>query len=282
MRSLSRRLPVRGRGYDLSYRSCGPLRCNVFSFVCGKTSDAVVIDPSTHDPGEFDAMVDHLEGAKVRKILLTHGHADHIAGIADVAKVWPNASIHLHRLEEENYDIAREQGQYFGISVPPNLPQPTDTLEDGQVINIGETIKLKVLHTPGHAPGHVAFVDEGQVTTTATLKTEVTRIITNNRIEKASSLSSSLLTAPVVIIGGDLLFRGSVGRTDFFNSSVEDLLVSIRRLYEEYHEDSIVLSGHTTATYLRTERKSQNNFVSTALQRSVEWYEEAKERHGWK
>ena len=68
-----------------------------------------------------------------------------------------------------------------------------------------------------------------------------------------------------VVVGGDLLFRGSVGRTDFFNSSVDDLLASIRRLYEELEDESIILSGHTTPTFLETERDSNPFVVGSAL-----------------
>jgi hydroxyacylglutathione hydrolase len=252
MRSLSRRVPVKGRGYDLSYSPFGPLLCNMYSLVCEKTNEAVVVDPSTHDPGEFDSLVSHLEGKEIKHILLTHGHADHVSGVADAMKAWPNASLHLHPLEEENYQLAREQGLHFGLRFPP-LPEPTNVLSDGDIVEVGESIRLKVLHTPGHAPGHVAFVDE-----------------------RGSEESTG-----AVIVGGDLLFRGSVGRTDFFNSSLEDLFASIRRLYEELDEKSMVLSGHTTATSLEAEKES-NPFVMMARQRPDDCYNEAKERHEWK
>ena len=119
-------------------------------------------------------------------------------------------------------------------------------------MKIGETIQLKCLHTPGHAPGHSVFADD-----------------------QPSDNNGD------VIVGGDLLFRGSVGRTDFYNSSVEDLLASLRRLYEKLDDESIVLSGHTTPTYLNKERQ-ENPFVAHALRSPEEWYKEAKERHQWK
>jgi glyoxylase-like metal-dependent hydrolase (beta-lactamase superfamily II) len=226
--------------------------CNTLSFVCERTGDAVVIDPSTHDSTEFEGLQEHLEGKNVKHILLTHAHADHVIGVADALKCWPNASLHLHPLEEENYRLAQEQGRSFGLRVP-KLPEPTDTLQDGDVLKVGETIELRVVHTPGHAPGHVAFVDD-------------------RPLGDGSN--------GAVVIGGDLLFRGSVGRTDFFNSSVEDLFASLRRLYEELDEESIVLSGHTTPTSLKAEKET-NPFVASALQRPKEWYDEARQRHGW-
>jgi len=249
MHSLTKQIPIAGRGYDLAYQAFGPVACNAYTLVCNVTNQAAIVDPSTYDSSEFSVLRDSLEGNEVKHILLTHGHVDHVAGIADAAKQWPNAKIHLHPLEEENYQMARARGKDFGMELP-KLPSPTDEIVDGNILKIGESIQLKCLHTPGHAPGHIVFADDQ----------------TDNGD---------------VIVGGDLLFRGSVGRTDFFNSSTEDLLASLRRLYEELDDESIVLSGHTTPTYLNKERDS-NPFVVHALSSPEEWYEEAKERHEWK
>ncbi|KAL3939956.1 MAG: hypothetical protein SGBAC_005413 [Bacillariaceae sp.] len=249
MQSLSRSKPIAGRGYDAAYQAFGPVACNAYTLICNVTNEAAIVDPSTYESSEFAVLQDHLKGKEVKHILLTHGHVDHVSGLADAAKQWPNAKIHLHSLEQENYEMARERGKSFGMELP-ELPSPTDEIVDGSILKIGDTIELKCLHTPGHAPGHVVFADD--------------------RTENGD-----------VTIGGDLLFNGSVGRTDFFNSSMEDLLASLRRLYEELDDMSIVLSGHTTPTYLNKEREV-NPFVAHALSSSGEWYEEAKDRHGWK
>lgn len=225
--------------------------CNMFSLICDVTNDAVVVDPSCQNNFEFNSLESHLKDKNVKHILLTHGHPDHVVGLAEAAKRWPDARIHLHPLEEENYNVAQEMGQHFGLQVP-TLPTPTDELADGKIFKVGEHIELRCVHTPGHAPGHIAFVDE-----------------------RTSTESNG-----AVILGGDLLFRGSVGRTDLFNSSMDDLNVSLRRLYEEFDDDSMVLSGHTTPTYLRDERAS-NPFVGLALRLPEDWYQEAKKRHGW-
>ena len=253
MISYARRVPIRGRGYTVAYKACGPLMCNMFSLTCEETNDAVVIDPSTHDPSEFQVLEEHLDGKNVKHVLLTHGHADHVVGAADAVAAWPNASLHLHPLEHENYELAHEQGRHFGLRVPKNLPTPTHELQDDDVLEVGTSIRLRAVHSPGHSPGHIAFVDD-----------------------RASNDNNG-----AVVIGGDLLFRGSVGRTDFFNSSPDDLYASLRRLYNELDENSIVLSGHTTPTHLKDERDT-NPFVAMALQRPEEWFQQAKERHGWK
>lgn len=251
MRSLARRRPITGRGYDIAYQAFGPLTCNAYTLVCNATNEAAIVDPSSYDSSEFAILRNRLKGKDVKHILLTHGHADHVAGVAAAAKEWPHAKIHLHPFEEENYRMAKTHGKNFGMEIE-KLPPPTDEIVDGDILKIGESIQLRCLHTPGHAPGHVVFADDHQ-----------------------TSVNGD------VILGGDLLFHGSVGRTDFYNSSMEDLLASLRRLYEELDEESIVLSGHTTPTYLNKER-AENPFVVHALNQPKEWYEEAKARHQWK
>mmetsp|Transcript_8960 Transcript_8960/g.19364 ORF Transcript_8960/g.19364 Transcript_8960/m.19364 type:complete len:275 (+) Transcript_8960:99-923(+) len=267
MRDLSKRLPIRGRGYSLASKSCGPLACNTYAVVCESTKDAAVIDPSFSTPHEFQALAKFLEDrdANLKHVLLTHGHPDHVFGISELMRAWPQPSLFLHPLEESNYNEARQVGLDFGLRFPGDddeaLPTPTHSLIDGDVLKIGESIELSVVHTPGHAPGHVAFVDRR-------------RLAMDPRRKEDSGSTGS------VLISGDLLFHGSVGRTDFHNSSMDDLYASIRRLYELFDDDSIVLSGHTTPTFLKKERFA-NPFVDLALRRPLDWYEEARERHAW-
>lgn len=237
--------------------ACGPLACNTFAFVCESTKESVIVDPSTCSPSEFQALGEFLEGTKVKKILLTHGHPDHVAGVLDCMQTWPHATLSLHPLDMKNYLEAPNIAAHFGLKIPYDLPEPTDALRDRQIIRVGASIELEVLHTPGHAPGHVSFVDG-----------------------RRSFLHDSVENHGAVIVGGDLLFRGSVGRTDWPNASLEDLYASLRRLYEHFDDESIVLTGHTTPTYLKTE-KEKNPFVAMSLQRSDDWYQEAQERNGW-
>jgi len=185
----------------------------MYALVCSTSKEAAVVDPSFESPSEFEALVDHLEreDATLKHVLLTHGHADHVLGVVETMNTWPQASLRLHPLEDENYRRSREMGLDFGIRLPNKpLPTPTHALRDGEVLTVGDSIELTVVHTPGHAPGHVAFVDRRSV---QSLRNE--DIIDDNDDNKNNEGS--------VLVSGDLLFHGSVGRTDFPNSSIDDL-----------------------------------------------------------
>lgn len=212
MRDLSKRVPIRGRGYSLVSQACGPLSCYMYALVCETTKDAAVIDPSFVNPTEFQALTDLLEkkGANLKHVLLTHGHPDHVIGVDELMNAWPEASLHLHPMEDENYRRSREMGFEFGLRLPDTpLPIPTHELQDGGVVTIGDSIELSVVHTPGHSPGHVSFID--QRCFKEPMK-DGNNNITNNHNKPVS-----------VMISGDLLFQGGVGRTDFHNSSLDDL-----------------------------------------------------------
>lgn len=242
----------------------------MFAIICETTNEAALIDPSFQNPFEFSTLKRYFEGKdnpRLSHILLTHGHPDHVVGVTETMKHWPDATLHLHPLEEENYRLASEVGPHFGLQLPHNLPTPTHELKDGEVLKVGKTIELTVVHTPGHAPGHVAFVDRRPTPPPPSGQ--------HDDSEDLDKYNGN------VLISGDLLFNGSVGRTDYHNSSVEDLHASLRRVYDLCDDESIVLSGHTTPTYLKRERET-NPFVDMALRRPDAWYEEAKERLEWK
>mmetsp|Transcript_18254 Transcript_18254/g.44087 ORF Transcript_18254/g.44087 Transcript_18254/m.44087 type:complete len:301 (-) Transcript_18254:47-949(-) len=298
MRSLSRRSPILGRGYDLAVQACGPLACNMYVVICQTTGHAAVIDPSFQNPFELDSLLKHFQKFEdsfdrkkkvdMKHILLTHGHADHVCGIVEMLKIWPDAKLHLHALEEENYRLAPEVALHFGLHVPlqpghSSLPEPTDELTDGQILNVGSSIRFDVKHIPGHSPGHAAFIDGRQQRLPVDGDSDgdgaKDEDIDDNGSDK-NNTNNNISDDGAVIISGDLLFQGGVGRTDFHNANIDDLNASLRRLYESYNDDSIVLSGHTLPTSLGRERTT-NPFVQLALKRPIEWYNDAVERHKW-
>ena len=163
---------------------------------------------------------------------LTHGHFDHFADHAVVKKHFPSAKILIHPLEEPKAQNPDLQTQMFGLPLVIPPLRPDGYVADNQKLKLG-LLDVLVIHTPGHAPGHVAY----------------------------HFPSENLL------IGGDLIIAGSVGRTDLPDSDHSALEASIRRVME-LPPKTRLLGGHGPATTLENERK-HNPFVQEALQHSA-------------
>jgi len=165
-------------------------------------------------------------GWEVIGLWLTHGHFDHIADHALVTEAFPAARVLIHRLDEPK--LLRPNSSFFPLpfSIPPR--RADDYLDDGQELQIG-SLKVRVIHTPGHAPGHVMFhfPDEG------------------------------------ILIGGDLIIMGAVGRTDLPDSDPAVLDASIRKIMR-LPESTRLLSGHGSPSTLAQER-ADNMYVHDAL-----------------
>ena len=171
------------------------------------------------DPGE-DAERFLAEAARrdrrISSIWLTHAHLDHIAGVSRVHQA-TGATIHLHPADRPLYDGLPEQGRWFGLELEPP-PPPDVMLHQGQRLLVGQTA-FEVRHLPGHSPGHVCFVGPG------------------------------------VVLGGDVLFEGSIGRTDLPGGDLEALLDGIRRELLTLPDSTIVYPGHGPSTTIGRERE---------------------------
>ena len=182
------------------------------------------------DPGEEAARImERVEasGLTPTVVLHTHGHLDHAGGTADLVRRLPDGiPIGLHRDELQLYQGIRMQGQMFGLEVEPP-PEPTLWFEHGQSLELGG-LSLEVRHTPGHSPGGVCFVVSGQAD-------------------------------PLVIVG-DVLFAGSIGRTDLMGGSFPVLEKSIREQLYSLPDETRVICGHGPDTTIGRER-SGNPFV---------------------
>ena len=154
---------------------------------------------------------------RISAIWLTHAHVDHIQGVAEV-RAATGAPIHLHPADRELYDGLPQQGLWLGLHLA-KPPPPDHSLANREQLRIGaETFEVR--HVPGHSPGHVCFVGEGMV------------------------------------LGGDVLFEGSIGRTDLPGGDYDTLIASIRRELLSLPDDTIVYPGHGEPTTIGRERTS--------------------------
>jgi glyoxylase-like metal-dependent hydrolase (beta-lactamase superfamily II) len=195
---------------------------NCTLLVCSRTGKAAVVDPG----GEIDRILEAAagQGAEVEKVLVTHGHIDHAGGVAELAE---RAHVPIegpHAGDRFLIEGLAEQGRHFGLAGARPFT-PARWLEDGDAVAFGE-VELAVLHCPGHTPGHVVFHHP----------------------------------AAKLALVGDVLFRGSIGRTDLPGGDLDTLVESIRAKLWPLGEDVTFIPGHGPTSTLGEERRT-NPFV---------------------
>lgn len=190
-------------------------------YVCHDAGEAVLIDPGTTTEAERRTVLDYVtrNDLRVRHLLLTHAHIDHVFGCAFFAREF-GMRWKLHEADLPLLDNAALQAQMFGVELE-RPPAPETSLEDGGTVRFGKAV-WQVLHTPGHSPGSVSFYDE----------------------------------ANGFVIGGDVLFQGSIGRTDLWGGSMETLLRSIRTKLLTLPDETVVYAGHGPSTTIGQERRT--------------------------
>lgn len=179
------------------------------------------------DPGdEPDRIIDIINKDKliVEYIVCTHGHFDHVGAVSDLKNI-TSASVLLHKNELEIYRAALDMAAFWGYELDP-LPDPDVFIKEGDVIEFGN-LKFNVLHTPGHSPGGICIYGEG------------------------------------IVITGDVIFAGSVGRTDFYGGDMNRLKDSFRRIMS-LPEDTKMLPGHGPDSTIGNEKR-ENAFSKDFL-----------------
>ncbi|MCI0449453.1 MAG: MBL fold metallo-hydrolase [Chlorobi bacterium] len=203
-----------------------PFEMNCYIYWDDDSKEGVIIDPGAYEDFEKDEITKYIKdnGISIKLILNTHGHIDHILGNDWAMKTF-NVPLLMHKDDSPLIDNALEQGAMFQIQFP-KPPSPDKFIDESDEIKFAGTT-LKILHTPGHSPGSVSFVDEKEK----------------------------------VIFGGDTVFLGSIGRTDLWMGDINLLLDSINNKIFKYEDDYIIYPGHMEETSVG-EEKVHNPFLN--------------------
>lgn len=205
-----------------SFQDVGPFANNIYLLTDPETRETAVIDVGFEPEQVIEAV--RRERLRVRWLLATHAHYDHVAAMLPVQRA-VGGEFALHPADRRLLEMVAVQGSMFGLP-PADVPEVALDLADGQRIAIGSHV-LDVIHTPGHAPGHVTFREGDR------------------------------------LWSGDVLFAGSVGRTDLPGASWDVLERTIRERLFPLGDGLHVLPGHGPATTIGEERR-HNPFVGEA------------------
>ncbi|MBK1717964.1 MBL fold metallo-hydrolase [Thiocystis violacea] len=195
-----------------------PFQQNCTLFWCDRTRRAAIIDPGG-DPDRIDALLAKLS-LEPERILLTHGHLDHVGASAELARRHGLPILGPHPDDAFLIHALPEQCRMFGFP-PVEDFEPDQWLQPGDQVEVGLE-RLDVIHCPGHTPGHLVFLD------------------TESRLAQV----------------GDVLFRGSIGRTDFPRGNHQQLIDSIQRRLFPLGDDIRFIPGHGPMSTFGEERRS--------------------------
>lgn len=209
----------------LHYFTFNPFQENTYVIWDEQTLDCAIIDAGNYNSAENDMLKHFIEqnGLKPQYLLGTHAHIDHVFGNWYVKQTW-DVPYCLHPADKVMLERSIEMSALWQLNYTPG-PDPDVELNHGNRITLGDEI-LEVRYVPGHAPGHVVFVNH------------------NSKL----------------VIGGDTLFRGSIGRTDLPGGNHEQLISAITEQLFTLPDDFTVYSGHGPETTIGYEKENNPFF----------------------
>jgi|LSQX01.1.fsa_nt_gb glyoxylase-like metal-dependent hydrolase (beta-lactamase superfamily II) len=202
-----------------------PLQENSY-VLSDETGSCVIVDPGFYFEEEYEELRLYIAENRLTPVMIanTHCHFDHIFGVETLRKQY-NIPFLAHRDDEFWLEQAIAQGKMFGFDVEP-VNSPDSYFEEGELLKFGNT-ELEIIHIPGHSPGHVVFYSE----------------------------------VDDVVIGGDVLFHGSIGRTDLPGGNHQALISGIKNKLFLLPDETKVFCGHGPETTLGFE-KNNNPFLT--------------------
>ena len=226
----------------------GMLQCNCSILGDPLTHEAIVVDPG--DEIERITEILRRDKLKVRAIVSTHTHIDHVGGLAGLHSI-TGAPVLIHQADVDLYRRLDLQAQWLGVRTPP-MTEIDEFLKEGDALRWGG-FAARVLHTPGHTPGSISLVIERQAAATGA-DTPVNVSHTESAVTTtgyADSDSSELGR----VLAGDTLFEGSIGRTDLWGGSFPQIIQSIREKLLVLPDEVVVYPGHGSQTTIGAERE---------------------------
>mgnify|MGYP001770622543 CR=1 FL=1 len=229
----------------------GPLRSNCY--LISSRGEAVIVDPGWHE--DVGVVVDEVRrrGLKVKAVIATHGHFDHVSGVA-IVKRELGAPFAIH---EADVGLARRAHRsayrYLGVE-PPEVPEPDILLKEGDVVEVGG-VKLRILETPGHTPGSITILGELEA-------------FVGDILMEAHRAMAKTYAEPIAFTG-DTLFKGTIGRVDLPGSSPNSMIESLRKL-ARLDPRTIIYPGHGPQTTLAEELEN-NQYLRAALEDRPLW-----------
>ena len=186
------------------------------------TTDCIIIDPGCYERNEELELVDFINKNNLNpvKLINTHCHIDHILGNKFVSEKW-DLELYMNKIDLPLLEGAGDIAKMYGFENYKGSPYPKHYLEEGDILEFGES-KLEILFTPGHAPGHICLFNKEEG----------------------------------FIVSGDVLFNGSIGRTDLPGGDFDTLIESIKTKLMTLQDETIVYCGHGPSTSIGKERLS--------------------------